>query len=106
MINKNKDLMDGSKSSQPTGQMRGRLVDNLKQIEKHIDLKPGQISEKLRFVLFLSFFLRHFSADPLVFICTYCILREALGVKENELPPYIDRMWVHGYPPGYQKLKA
>ena len=53
MINKNKDLMDGSKSSQPaSAQMRGRLVDNLKQVEKHINLKAGHISEQLRFALF------------------------------------------------------
>eukprot|EP00124_Ichthyophonus_hoferi_P002802 Ihof_evm1s209 gene=Ihof_evmTU1s209 len=28
-------------------------------------------------------------------------LREALGMSTNELPPYIENMWVHGYPPGY-----
>jgi hypothetical protein len=78
MINKNKELMDGSRGNQPP-QMRGRLVDNLRQIEKTVNFKPGQISKELR---------------------------DALGVRDDELPPYIDKMWMHGYPPGYQKLKV
>jgi len=35
----------------------------------------------------------------------YCVhsdnLRAALGIKSNQLPPYIYQMRVFGYPPGY-----
>ena len=30
-------------------------------------------------------------------------LREALGIQENQLPPYIYMMRLHGYPPGWMR---
>jgi len=78
MVNKNKELMDSNRSNQPA-QMRGRLVDNLIQVENFIKMKPGQVSPELR---------------------------RALGLRDDELPLYIDKMWIHGYPPGYLKKKV
>ena len=49
-----------------------------------------------RFVLNLP--VRPFHED--ISICSNK-LREALGLKENELPPYIYQMRVLGYPPGH-----
>jgi len=70
--------MDSNRSNQPA-QMRGRLVDNLIQVENFIKMKPGQVSPELR---------------------------RALGLRDDELPLYIDKMWIHGYPPGYLKKKV
>lgn len=40
----------------------------------------------------------------IIAMCVVSQLREALGLKEGDLPPWINKLWIYGYPPGYMSM--